>query len=101
MAAYQEFMAYRASLQRPAPSNGELYGNDLYAKINSLLPLVKDDLMAKKNWPFDSSQNPSGKITGMMLELDRDEIIRALSDNDTLMSHIFDACTVLTRDAKK
>ena len=103
MAAYQEFMAYRAArlqAQPRVPSNGELYGNDLYAKINSLLPLVKDDLVTKNNWPFDSSQNPAGKITGMMLELDRDEIVRTLSDNDTLMSHIFDACTILTRDAK-
>jgi hypothetical protein len=78
----------------------EKYGNTLFAKVNNLLPAIKDAIVAKGHLPKTVTNLP-GKITGMLLHLSFEEIEHAMADNDLLVDHLFDACNVLCQAESK
>jgi len=102
--AYQEFLAYRAQQQQAQIQQQQQWrdavGNMLHPKVTELLANIKDGLVKIGGWPSSYDPTVAGKITGMLLELNAEEVQRALADNDLLTDHLFDACKVLVAQPK-
>jgi len=103
--AYQEYLAFRAQQQQAQAQQQQqqwrdAFGNMLHPRVTELLSNIKDDLVKIGGWPTSYEPTVAGKITGMLLELNADEVQRALADNDLLTDHLFDACKVLVAQPK-
>ena len=104
MASFQQFLAQQSPPRQSPPRQHEdvmadRFGNAVYQKVNALLPTLKDGIVAKGVWPKMVTNLP-GKITGMFLHMDSNEIEQVLSDNDLLVERMFDACEVLVKHEK-
>jgi len=94
--AYYPYPPQQQQPHRLTPQDKQDIGNKLFPRVQAILPTLKEGVSLKGRWP--SHSNLEGKVTGMLLEMDDEDIRRALADNDKLTEIILDACEILFID---
>jgi hypothetical protein len=72
-------------------------GEDIYPKVVKTLADLKEGMVKNGSWPTAIKEDSlAGRVTGMLLELDAEEVAKLSSDTDELSDWVLRACDVLS-----
>merc|ERR1712071_449787 len=84
--------------QKPAPAQQET-SNELTAEgLASAAPAEQKQMLGERIYPLVSEQigpDQSGKVTGMLLEIENTELLMLIDNKEMLKDRISEACDVL------